>query len=453
MGNSSKKSKQSREKSDRLLAWLGNNCTNKKVISRFIPEGVPLIVSPFFGAGGVELYLLRARQDLHIEASDVCAPLVTFWKQMMASCDTVVAKIDRLLPKARTVSESEFQQWHKVVEANSKDVLEPDQGLLAAKFWLVNHLVFNGLMPSGCFHSPNAEKLRKTRAQCLQRLHDFEGLSRRRFSVSLKDCFEVIEGTPADALLFLDPPYIAADGLRPPVRKLHLPRGGMSSFHYLGCSNWDVEAHTRLYNVLSTRSRWILCHQDDPIIRELYRDFRIVEYSVSSTFSPSPYTATEGNEDKKKSRLRRGRCEMLILSPWVSEELYAQQCRHSLQVCAQEKRDQSYHHAGGNAVGAPILKRQRLHGKQHLGAATTTGATRPNVAGIQKKPAAAPRQVGGRAVGGRAQRGVELEECIVMFRCGKTEDEVRKYLQSTLLSKGRRSQNFKLAKELWQKDD
>jgi hypothetical protein len=51
-------------------------------------------------------------------------------------------------------------------------------------------------------------------------------------------------------------------------------------------------------------------------------------------------------------------------------------------------------------------------------------------------------------VGGRGRRSVELEECIRLFSCGKTEDEVRTYLRSTPLLKQACYTKLKLAKAL-----
>merc|ERR1712124_183194 len=132
-------------------------------------------------------------------------------------------------------------------------------------------------------------------------------------------------------------------------------RGGLTKYHYLGSVNWGLELHTLLRNLLRVRSRWILCHQDDPHIRDLYSGFKIVEYSHCNTFSSSTYTAAQA--DVREAGGRNRRTELLVLSSWVSDQLDFERRGHSslMTVPVRPSRD-------GACI--PAAKRRRLSGKQ-----------------------------------------------------------------------------------------
>ena len=111
-----------------------------------------------------------------------------------------------------------------------------------------------------------------------------------RLELDTRECFEAVKNSPADAVLFLDPPYFTDN----------------SSREYACGVNWGFEKHKELSDELKDRQRWILCHADHPQIRELYTGLQIVEYQDGKVWAGS-----------SKGR----RVELLVLSPWVSQRL------------------------------------------------------------------------------------------------------------------------------------
>merc|ERR1712203_648758 len=71
-----------------------------------------------------------------------------------------------------------------------------------------------------------------------------------------------------------------------------------------------VDAHTQLRDVLRGHARWILCHEENSTIRDLYSGFCIIEYSQLTSLV---HKTTGGVGNRRR--------ELLILSQWVSDRL------------------------------------------------------------------------------------------------------------------------------------
>jgi len=66
--------------------------------------------------------------------------------------------------------------------------------------------------------------------------------------------------------MFLDPPYYLEKG-----SKLYGKNGDMH----------DSFDHEQLYNCLSTKKNWIMTYNDCVYIRDLYKDFKVIDTSWS----------------------------------------------------------------------------------------------------------------------------------------------------------------------------
>lgn len=173
----------------------------------------------------------------------------------------------------------------------------------AARLWIVNHLCFNGQLGRPYWQKPQADRLCRLREKRLKHVRAFQAPPNvnTRFKLEKEDCFEAIAKSPPGALLFLDPPYLADKSI---TVQPHLKRKGLSGADYACGENWGREKHTELCKVLKSHPRWILCHRDHPVIRELYRDYQMVEYQDGKVWA--------GSSAGK-------RVELLICSPWVSK--------------------------------------------------------------------------------------------------------------------------------------
>mmetsp|Transcript_133334 Transcript_133334/g.414616 ORF Transcript_133334/g.414616 Transcript_133334/m.414616 type:complete len:439 (-) Transcript_133334:62-1378(-) len=282
---------------DKHLVWLGSKHDARQLIAWHVPVEVAEVVSPFLGSGAVEFALLRQRPSLRVAGSDLDEGLVIFWKAMLSSSLQVARSLAKLIPCSRPITREEFDR-ERARMFNQPHVASPP--LTAARFWLVNHLCWSGQMGCMAFAPQQAEAVRKTRGHLLNHVRGFRAPGPAgRLRVTRKGALEVIRSSPPAALLFIDPPYLDWD------------LGTTLSRKQYSCgSNWGIDKHRELRNLLRGCQRWILCHEDSPEIRNLYRGFHVVEYSKSA-----------GGTMKAGAAAQPIRTELLICSRWVSERL------------------------------------------------------------------------------------------------------------------------------------
>lgn len=288
---------------DKHLIWLGSKYDCRQLIMWCVPAEVSLVVSPFWGSGIAELTLLRNRPNLKVEASDLDQAVVTFWQAMLASSNEVAKCVKKLIPKGRPNDEAEFLRMHSQMR---NPHLSASRSLTAARFWLVNHLTFSGMMGCVSFAAKQAETLWKMRDARLAHLQNFaDPTPAGRLTVTCQDAFRAIAASHPSALLLLDPPYLD--------RALGTT---LSHVQYSCGPNWGIEMHKELQKLLGSHQRWILCHEDMPEIRKLYKGFRMLEYSrqAGGTAGRS-VSAKHGPVDKPFRK------ELLILSHWVAARL------------------------------------------------------------------------------------------------------------------------------------
>ena len=208
----------------------------------YIPEKVE-VVSPFVGCGSVELAV--AERGQRVIGYDAFRPLVSFWQQALSSPR-------RLHDTVRELHWPMYGEHYWDLQISTPTMR--DQHLQAAAFFALNRSSFSGATMSGGM-SPQLDRFGET---SLKRLLNFRA---PRFWVSEAPFQESIDAHP-DAFLFLDPPYMLGGGSR------LYGRGG------------DMHAgfdHTALAEMLAGRSRWVLCYNDCPEVRETYQGCVIEE--------------------------------------------------------------------------------------------------------------------------------------------------------------------------------
>lgn len=235
-------------------------------LSPLVPGEINRVVSPFFGGGSFELYLLASRGDISIDGSDGFSPVINFWRCAIEKTDALM----RAVLACGDVSFETLWEWYQDLEARE---LSGDIGGVrdAARYFVITQMAFNKEVPRGptrvTFESSRFDVI--SAGERLLRFGRRKALS--RLSLACQDAFQVLD-RERDAFLFLDPPYLNDENLY-----------GFSS------GRWHRDfSHDRLAAALSSHSGgFLLTYNDTAAVRDLYQ-WALVE---EITF---PYSAARG---------------------------------------------------------------------------------------------------------------------------------------------------------------
>jgi DNA adenine methylase len=208
------------------------------------------VVSPFVGGGSFEFYL-QNKYNYSLIVNDKFTPLYNFWKQVKNGkeelCDRLRQKLDE------TVSKEDFIHYRENIIQLDDNAIEQ-----AVLYFIINRCSFSGATLSGGF-SEEASKKRFTTSS----IDRIQKLNLDMVTIYNQDFTEFIEREFKEkCLLFLDPPYYLGRG-----SKLYGKNGDMH----------EQFEHEKLFDILKTKKNWIMTYNNCEYIRELYKDFDIID--------------------------------------------------------------------------------------------------------------------------------------------------------------------------------
>lgn len=208
------------------------------------------LISPFFGGGSFEFHI-QHKYNLIIKANDKFLPLYTFWKQCKTNNDDICKE---LYTKINTIDKDTFKQCRETIIGEKIPINQ------AIMYFVINRCSFSGATLSGGF-SDTASKNRFTTSS----IDRIGALDLSNFDIECADFSDFIEEKYKKSnknLMFLDPPYYLEKN-----SKLYGKNGDMHK-------TFD---HTKLYNTIKNKKNWIMTYNDCEYIRNLYKDFKIIE--------------------------------------------------------------------------------------------------------------------------------------------------------------------------------
>ena len=252
------------------LRYPGGKTRACKVIESVIKDHFDIasyntIISPFFGGGSFEFYI-QNKYGLAIKANDKFTPLYNFWKQVK----TDKRALCEGLREIKAVSKEQFAEYRKTIMGLDANILQQ-----AIQYFIINRCSFSGSTLSGGF-SLEASNKRFTQSS----IDRIEALDFTNIEIYNEDFYDFIMNNAGDArdaddasLLFLDPPYY----LENKSNKLYGNNGDLhNGFNHLA-----------LFDLLKTRTDWVLTYNNCEYIRDLYKDFKIIDvkwsYGMNST--------------------------------------------------------------------------------------------------------------------------------------------------------------------------
>ena len=233
------------------LRYPGGKTRAVKHILPHIPKGIKEFCSPFFGGGSLELAV--ADRGIPVNGYDNFQPLTNFWHHLLRTPMSLSILSDSYRTSngtLRGLTRQDFLQFKQdLMSAPAKTITD------AAKFYALNRSSFSGATLSGGYSKQAAYK-RFTNSSIL-RLWTFEAYN---LEVRKSDFKQSIPAHP-DAFLYCDPPYL-------------LEKNNLYG------KNGDTHAgfdHEGLFNLLNERKGWVLSYNNSPQIREMYKDYQIIE--------------------------------------------------------------------------------------------------------------------------------------------------------------------------------
>lgn len=209
-------------------------------------------ISPFFGGGSFEFHIQNNYQ-LNIIANDKFTPLYNFWNTCKNNKENLCTELTK---KIDLIDKEEFTRLREqIMEENNK----LNQSIM---YFIINRCSFSGATLSGGF-SLEASKKRFTKSS-IDRINN---LDLTRYDIYNLDFEDFINNNlDKKNLIFLDPPYY--------LEKASTLYGNNGDMH----ATFD---HDKLYKCLSTKQNWLMTYNNCAYIKNLYKDYKIIETSWS----------------------------------------------------------------------------------------------------------------------------------------------------------------------------
>lgn len=250
-------------------------------ILELIPDDVTTVVSPFIGGGSVEVAIAK-ELGIPVVGYDIFDILVTFWQHV--SHEEKFKSMLKILRSLEPNQETYNNIKEKLKKHWKKEEFIKDESLLAAYYFFNHNLSYGpGFLGWASKMYLDDEKYEKM----LKKLEKALNLNINVFNISFD---ESIPNHKND-FLYLDPPYFLGGkstmfkGIYP-MRNIPVHHNGFN--------------HNKLAELLKEHSGgFILSYNDTPEVRELYKEFKIIEVKWQ-------YTMGQGETRIGKNRANIG---------------------------------------------------------------------------------------------------------------------------------------------------
>jgi DNA adenine methylase len=210
------------------------------------------LISPLFGGGSFEFHI-QNNYNINIIANDKFTPLYNFWNICKNNKENLCTELTK---KIDLIDKEEFTYLRgKIMEENNK----LNQSIM---YFIINRCSFSGSTLSGGF-SLEASKKRFTKSS-IERIKDLELINFDIYNLDFEDFIN--NNQDKKNLIFLDPPYY--------LEKASNLYGNNGDMH-------DTFDHNKLYKCLSKTQKWFMTYNNCEYIKNLYKDFKIIETSWS----------------------------------------------------------------------------------------------------------------------------------------------------------------------------
>lgn len=243
-----------------FIGWVGGKSRLKKHIIPLIPEDTERYIEVFGGAGWVLFGKGQHPKQMEV-FNDIDSNLINLYKQIKSNCNELQKEVDWLQ------SRELFNEYRHQIESNVK--LTDLQR--AARYLYIIKCSFGSTKTSFATAPKGVNGI-------IDKLPDYQ----KRLSkviIENRDFEQLIKTYDRPkALFYLDPPYVETE-------------------KYYTAFDFKTSDHERLNAVLKTiKGRFILSYNDCNYIRELYKDFNIIEVSRVNLLSSNTNNRSDFKE-------------------------------------------------------------------------------------------------------------------------------------------------------------
>ena len=255
------------------LRYPGGKSRAIKVLMPFFPQDFDELAEPFFGGGSVGLYLAQNFGLKQIFANDLNTDLYCFWQTLKTQNKALIDEIKR----TRQTHTNGRELYEKLLARRGENLSDFQR---AVDFFVLNRITFSGVVDCGGY-SQKAYESRFTPSS-IERLKNMDGIL-RNFTFSNQSYESLLQNNGKRVFIFLDPPYFSAS-----KSKLYGKKGDLHT-------NFD---HERLCEHLkNTKHHFLLTYDDSEFIRELYKDFYKLKYTLQ--YGMNNFKQTKANKGQE----------------------------------------------------------------------------------------------------------------------------------------------------------
>lgn len=223
------------------------------------------LISPFVGAGHVEVALLHKKSPKFIWLNDIDAGISSIWKAIYSYPLKLLHKIGKYEPSVNDFYDFRITLSEIGIPKGVEDITDVALMKLA-----IHQMSYSGLgvMAGGPIGGQSQSSrynvgCRWNRSKLSQKIVDVNKLLQRaEVKITSWDFEEVLKDKRAVGLVYLDPPYV---------------KKGTELYKF----SFTEQDHWRLSELLYKRDRWVLSYDDEEVIRRFYSFAQVHEVPVN----------------------------------------------------------------------------------------------------------------------------------------------------------------------------
>ncbi len=241
------------------LRYPGGKSRAIKILKDYFPQSFSEYREPFFGGGSVGIYLaqnLLHQKQKQFFANDFNQDVYCFWNILKMQNQALINAIQNI----KKYYDNGRELYESILIRRNESLSDFQR---AVDFFVLNRITFSGVVDCGGY-SQKAFESRFTQSS-IERLKNMDTIL-QNFIFSNESYENLLLKEGKDVFIFLDPPYYSATKSR-----LYGKKGDLhTSFN-----------HQKLCeNLKNTKHKFLLTYDDSELIRNLYKDFYVYEYSL-----------------------------------------------------------------------------------------------------------------------------------------------------------------------------